>query len=222
MSIWDTYKRISGGNMLKSFFHPEDAYKKAQEAADQGYNEAQDYQRPIMQHGEDQYGDLNTARQRLMNPGALENEWAGGYEQSPYAKQLLQQNQTSGLDAASSMGLNGSSAAIGNIQQGAGQIVNADRRQYMEDLMKKYMTGIGLGEDIYGAGANAAGNMGNRAFEHGQSNAGLAYGKEAAPGELFGNLLHKGMDAGANYATGGAYGATKGLGGNSMNNNYQQ
>lgn len=207
--------------MIDSFLHPEDAYRKARQAADQGYDQSQQYQQPIMQQGQDQYGALNTARQNLMNPAELENQWAGGYQQSPYAQQLLQQNQTSGLDAASSMGLMGSSAAVNNIQQCAGQIVNADRRQYMEDLMKKYMTGIGLGENIYGAGNNAAGNMATRAMEHGQSDAGLAYGQQAAPGEMFGNLLSKAIPMAINPGAAIA-GMAANAGANSMNNFYQQ
>jgi hypothetical protein len=207
MSIWDAYKRISGGNMINSFLHPEDAYKEAQKSANKGYGEAQGYQQPIINQGQAQYDPLNAAREKLMNPGALQNEWASQYETSPYAKQLLEQNQSAGLDAASSMGLNGSSAALGNIQTGAGNIQKEDRQQFLNDIMKKYMAGIGLGEDIYGAGANAASGSANRAFEHGNNIAGLKGSEVAAPGQLFGKLLGTAGNVGLNYATGGLSGA---------------
>lgn len=187
------------GNMISSFFHPEDAYSKAEDAAKEGYNKGQGYQEPFRQGGVDQYGRLNDAAGKLSDPAALQNEWSKNYETSPYAQQLLKQNQSSGMDAASSMGLMGSSAALGNIQQGAGNIVSQDRQQYMDDLMKKYMSGIGLGENLYGVGANAAGQMGNRSMQQGENMAGLEYGKAAAPGKLFGQLAGAGIGA----ATGG-------------------
>jgi len=175
-------------NMLWSFLHPEDAYDKAEEAANKGYNEAQGYQRPFWQQGQDQYGRLNQAENDLLDPAALQDKWSKGYDTSDFARRLLAQNQTQGLGAASSMGLMGSSAAIGDIQQGAGNIVSKDREQYMKDLMEKYLHGIGIGQNIYGIGANAGADMGGRAMEHGRDTAGLEYGKQAAPGELFGKV----------------------------------
>lgn len=187
-------------NMFSSFFHPEDAYKKAEEAARQGYEKAQGYQQPFFQGGVDQYGRLNEATGQLLDPATLQNQWSQGYETSPYAQQLLKQNQASGLDAASAMGLNGSSAALGNIQQGAGNIVAQDRQQFMDDLMKKYMTGIGLGSSLYGTGASAGANLGGQAMSQGENMAGLQYGRYSAPGELFGKLLGGGLSAAAQGA----------------------
>ena len=180
--------------MINSFLHPEKGYQAAQKPVNQGWKEAQRYQQPYWQNGLDQTGKLTGAEDRLMNPGALENEWAQGYETSPYAKQMLEQNKNSGLDAASSMGLMGSSAALGNIQQGAGNIVNQDRQQYMQDLMQKYMTGIGLGQNIYGYGAGAGQNLGQGAMQHGETAGGLRYGEQTAPGELYGKLLGTGIN----------------------------
>lgn len=227
MALWDTYKRLSGLGMINSFLNPERPYEAAEKALGQGYNEAQGYQRPYQQQGLDQYGRLNTAENALLNPGELENQWANQYQISPYAQNLLGQNQAQGLDAASSMGLIGSSAALNNIQTGAGNIVSKDRQQFLQDLMQKYMAGIGLGENIYGIGANTAGNMGNRAFNQARDVAGLRYGAEAAPGAQFGRLLGMGTDLALNYGTGGGYGAAKGLMGtanqfNNPNANQQQ
>jgi hypothetical protein len=143
-------------NFLSSFFDPGEAWDRARKAEQEGYEKSQGYQQPYWQQGLDQYGRLNTATDKLMDPAALQNEWSKNYETSPYAQQLLKQNQASGLDTASAMGLNGSSAALGNIQQGAGNIVSQDRQQYMNDLMQKYMAGIGLGQNIYGIGAQSS------------------------------------------------------------------
>ena len=181
-------------DMIGSFFHPERPYEKAEEAARQSWNQSQGFQQPYNQQGLEQYGRLNQAAGSLLNPAELQNQWSSGYENSPYAKQLLGMNQSQGLDAASQMGLLGSSAALGNIQQGAGNIVAQYRQKYLDDLMQKYMQGIGLGKDIYGIGSQAAANLGAQALSHGQDISGLRYGQSAAPGSLFGKILGTGLN----------------------------
>lgn len=183
------------GNMLESFLHPEDAYKNAEEASNKGWGEAQGYEKPYWQQGQDQYGRLNDATGKLLDPAALQDEWSKKYETSPWAQRQLSANVNQGQEAASAMGLSGSSAALGNIQTGAGDIMAKDRQAYMDDLMKKYMTGIGLGKDIYGIGANMGGKLGDQALQHGNDVAGLEYGKSAAPGKLYGQFA----GAAANY-----------------------
>ena len=210
MGAVDTWRRIPGNNMLYSFLNPGEAYKGAEDEANRSWKEAQGYETPYWQQGINQTGRLNEAENALLDPQALQDKWAKGYETSPYAKQQLAQNKTQGMDAASSMGLMGSSAAIGNIQQGAGNIVSKDRQQYMDDLMNKYMAGIGLGSNIYGIGANMGGKLGDQSLEHGRDVASLKYKENAAPGELFGKILGGAADVGANIYTGGAYGAAKG------------
>ena len=196
---WQDYTGIPLIKGLHSFLNPKDAYESAQKAENQGWQKSQDYQQPFWQQGQEQTGRLNTAENNLLNPAGLESQWTQGYETSPYAQQLLRQNQASGLDAASSMGLNGSSAALGNIQQGAGNIVAQDRQHYLNDLMQKYMSGIGLGQNIYNVGAQTGANLGGQAMTHGENQANLQYGANAAPGKLFENLLRGGAGFAAGY-----------------------
>jgi hypothetical protein len=165
----------AGLGLMQSFMG--DPSETAENEENKGWDQAQKYQHPYWQGGVDQYGRLNQATGDLMDPQALQDKWSKGYQQSDYAKQLLGQNKTSGLDAASSMGLMGSSAALGNIQQGAGNIVAKDRQQYMDDMMKKYMAGIGLGKDMYGIGATAGANLGGQAMTHGENRANLGYNR---------------------------------------------
>ncbi len=191
---------VSGGNnMINSFLHPEKGYKEAQVPLQQGWNQAQAFQQPYNQQGLGQTGRLNTAENSLLDPTQLENQWTQSYSTSPYAQQLLKQNQANGLDAASQMGLLGSSAALGNIQAGAGNIVDQDRQQFLNDLMQKYLQGIGIGQNIYGVGATTAGNLGTQANTFGQNMAGLKYGETNAPGEQFNNLLKTGVQAAGNF-----------------------
>lgn len=191
---------------LSQFLNPGDAYKKAGEAEQQYYNQAQQMYQPYMLQGQQAGADLNSMLQKLMNPGALQDEWSQGYEMSPYALQGLEENMASGMDAASGMGLGGSSAALSNIQKGAGNIMQQDRQQYMNDLMNKYLAGIGIGQNMYGTGANMAGQAGQNAMQMGQDQAQLKYGQNSAGGNQLMQLL--GMGAGL----GGAYLGNKSTG----------
>lgn len=181
---------LSGGwNMINSFLHPERGFEEAEKESRRAWEEAQGYEKPYWERGNEQAGRLTGAEDKLLDPAALEAEWSKSYETSPYAKQLLEKNRTSGLDAASSMGLMGSSAAINNIQQGAGEIVAKDRQQYMQDLMNKYLAGIGIGQDIYGQGGTAAGNLTRGRLQTGQDLAQERYGKYNAPGQTVGEMI---------------------------------
>jgi hypothetical protein len=97
-----------------------------------------------------------------------------------------------GVNAASSLGLMGSSPALQAIQGGTTQIGLDERQRYLSDLMQKYMAGAGLSQGIYGQGANAAGQLGQNAMNMGQSMAEMKAGESGAKGGLFGNLLGMG------------------------------
>lgn len=202
---------------FQRIFNPGSAYgdasdelKKYYQQAMQGEQQAQQGLQPYMQHGNQAGDSLMTFLSQLSNPAALENQWTSGYQTSPYAQQMLSKNQSSGMDAASQMGLMGSSTALQNIQNSAGNIVQGDRQQYLNDLMQKFMAGIGLGQNIYGTGANAAGQnaglattMGNQAINMGDTMGGLKYNEEMAGPQMFEKLLGAIGGAGGQYLTGG-------------------
>jgi hypothetical protein len=190
MGILDPLGMVSGvGGMLKSFLHPEMGYKKAQEEANRMYQEAKGFQTPYHERGLEAYGPLKDAYGRLLDPVSLQNEWAKAYETSPEALRAMEFAKQQGLEGASSMGLMGSSGALQNLQQGASDIMLQDRRNFLNDLMQKYMQGIGLGKDIYGAGASTAGNLGNQAARQGENMAQLAYNRKNAPGSQLSGIL---------------------------------
>lgn len=174
---------------LSSFLHPGRAYDKAADEYKAGLDRARGTEQPFVQGGEDALGQLQKLLGGLSDPTKLQDEWSSNYETSPYATDMLQRNQQSGLDAASSQGLLGSSAATDNIQRGAGQIVSQDRQQYMDDLMKKYTTGIQGLQGIFNTGAGMAGQLGNQEIEGGNVLGGIAAGKDQAGGNLFGKGL---------------------------------
>ncbi len=191
------------GSMFKSFMHPEAGYDAAADRLNKSMEGAMNYERPYTNAGLDQIGKLTGAEDKLFDPTKLQDEWSSHYEMSPEARMAQEHAKSSGLDAASSMGLMGSSAALGNIENQAGEIMQKDRRGYMDDLMQKYMTAIGLGQNIYNTGANTAGNMAQQNLGFGETMAPLDAARVNAPGEMFGKLAGMGASAGLNYLTGG-------------------
>jgi hypothetical protein len=197
------FDSIPGFGMINSFLHPENAYKSAEDAEAEQWAQTQGYLNPTIQAGREQLPRLTGAEDQLFHPEELENKWIQSYSESPYAKSLIDRSRSAGLDAASSMGLNGSSAALGNIQQSAGDIASRDRQSYLDDIMKKYMSAIGIGGDIYGAGNNAATNLAGYSSNYGDTRGGLEYGRSAAPGELFGKIAGGAL---AGYANSSGFG----------------
>jgi hypothetical protein len=177
------------GNMLNSFFHPERGYEEAEDQLRQFWDQISGKLQPWINQGQEQYGPLMGAERALLDPESLLSKWMKGYETSPYAKQSLENARSSGLDAASAQGLLGSSAATQNIQNSASNIMNADRQSYLNDLMQKYLSGVGIGQNIYGVGAGLTGEYGRLGSQFGSNIAGARYGRENAPGNLLEKLL---------------------------------
>lgn len=175
--------------MIHSFWNPQEGYEDAADEYEKYYNQGQGYQEPFRQNGVDQTGRLNNAENKLLDPSALLSEWMDKYKTSPFAQRSMQNAQASGLDAASSQGLLGSSAATQNIQQSSSDIMNKDRSEYLQDLMKKYMAGIGVGQNMYNVGATTAQNMGNNAMTQGDRMGQAKYGATSAPGNMARDLV---------------------------------
>ncbi len=175
--------------MLSSFLHPGRAFGKAQEQMENYYNQGQQAISPYMQQGQSAYAPLSGAMTSLLSPSDLQNEWAQGYETSPYAQMLMEQAKTQGLDAASSMGLMGSTPALQAIQAGQSMIGAADRDNFMRNNLNMYLQGAGLAQNLYGTGANAASQYGQNAMNMGNNAAEMAYGRAAAPGNMLGNMI---------------------------------
>lgn len=189
-------------NGFNSFMNPQKGYEDAMKQYQQYFQQAQGGLAPWMQNGMNQYGRLNEQVNELGDPAALEGKWASGYSESPYAQQLTKEATSSGENAASSMGLLGSSAALGNIQKSAGNIMQSDRQNYMNDLMQKYMASVGIGQNLYGVGAGAAGQMSGNALNAGENMAGLQYGATNAPGAMFGKAAGSAGQGLIDWATG--------------------
>lgn len=190
-------------SMLSSFLHPERGYAAGQGQLDRYYNQGQGYQQPYNQMGQQAGQGLNTAMGRLMDPASLQNEWSQGYETSPQALQAQELAKQQGLSSMSAQGVMGSTPALQAMQAGESQIGLNDRQNYLDNLMQKYQAGIGIGQNMYGVGASTAGQMGQNAMNMGENSAGMAYGQQNAPGQMFGQLASTAGNLGMQYATGG-------------------
>lgn len=195
--MWENYlSPIPGvGKMIHSFLHPEEGYDAAAKQMQNYWQQAQQQQQPYNQAGQQQINTLNQAQSNLLYPSKLLGDWMSKYQTSPYAQKSMENARQSGLDAASSMGLLGSSAALQNIQNSSSDIMNKDRDTYLQDLMQKYLAGTNIGQNIYNTGAQTAANLGTQGQAMGQNMAGTAFGQQNAPGQLFNNLLQMAIKA---------------------------
>lgn len=160
------------------------AYDDAEDASRLRYDEAMKMMRPFLDS--------------LSDPASLQDTWSSGYEESPYAHQLEVGAFDRGLNAAGSMGLGGSSAALSNIQDESSHIMQSDRQQYMNDMMQKYMAAMGLSQNMAGTTMNQGG-----------TEAGLSFGRSNAAPNFLMQWLNSGAEATLGAATGGAsFGAT--------------
>lgn len=195
-------------SIISRVLNPGKNYKDAQAMMDKYYQQSQGYMQPYIQQGQQAYGDYYGAQQNLLDPTKLQSEWAQSYEMSPYAQQLQEQAKQYGLDAASSMGLMGSSAGLENIERTSANIMQADRQQYLQDLMQKYLAGIGITQDIYGGGRSIGQAAGQNAMNMGQNMAQLEFARKNAGPSMLSNIIGQ--------AVGGAMGSFGGAAGNAL------
>jgi hypothetical protein len=174
---------------LSSFLHPEKGYQGAQGQLDKYYNQGQGFQQPYNQNGINQGKTLTDAIQQLMNPSGLRDQWEKNYTTSDAAKNTMNMAQNQGLDAASSMGLLGSSPALQAIQAGTAGIAAEDKQNYLKQMMDMYTKGVDTSGGMYNTGANAAGQMNTNAQNMGSNSAGMKFGEMNAPGDMLSKLL---------------------------------
>lgn len=183
--------------------HPGRGYKKAGKEEQRNFNEAQNIRKPVMDRGDEAYKGYNDMYQKLMHPEELQSEWASHYEKSPYATQLQQEAMGQGLDAASASGLNGSSAAIHNIEKGGADIMQKDRQQYMNDMMQKYLAAMGIGQDLNSQGNNMRSQSATGQQQHGEWQANNKFNEYNAGGNRFGDIMSQAAAIAASMAGGG-------------------
>lgn len=153
------------------------------------YNQGRSALNPYAAAGNNILPQLMSSASALMNPEALEQQWASSYTESPEAKAAEAMATQHGLSSASSMGLIGSSPAVTAIQEGTSDIGLQDKQNYLHDLMQKYLAGVNAARGIYSGGERAAGAIGDLSQTMGENSADLAYNASNGPGDLLAGLL---------------------------------
>ncbi len=177
---------------LESFFNPGKGFENAQQQAEKYYGQAQGFQQPYLQRGGQAGGILDQILAQYANPEQTFNQYATGYQESPYAKQQAERAKQEGLGLLSSMGLLGSTPGIQGVQGGITNVVNQGREGYLQHLFDLLHHGASLGENLYGHGASAANQAGSYAQQMGETSGNNAANAYAAPGQMFGGLLGAG------------------------------
>lgn len=201
------------GRMMKSFLNPGKGYEKAGQQMEKYYNQGQGYLQPYNQRGQEVYPQLTGAMNKLLNPAQLYDEFLNNYHMSDAAKFGQERARQNAMNAASSMGLMGSSPALQSVQAGMDEAAAKDEQLFIERMIQQYVQGAGLAQNIYGVGGNTAGAMSNNAINQGNNAAEMTFGRYNAPGQLFGSLL----GTSANLA--GSYMGMKGM--NNMANSWK-
>lgn len=117
---------------------------------------------PYMQNGQwagnqlqGQIGNL------LKNPTGFVNNMYGAYQGSPAYNWNVQQATLGANNAAAAGGMAGSPAEQQSLAQTISGIANQYQQQYVQNAMNAYGLGFGGAQNMYGVGANAAGQYGN-------------------------------------------------------------
>lgn len=189
----------AGAGLASKLFGGGGAYKKAGKEMEKYYNQGQGYLQPYNEQGQEAYGHLNTAMQNLLNPTEFYDQLLGGYRQSEASQHAQERARQSGLNNLSAMGMLGSTPGLQALQAGTAQIGAEDEQRYLENMINQYVHGAGLAQNIYGQGGQAAGQMAGNANQMGNNMAEMAYGRAAAPGQMFGNLMGAGAGLAGSY-----------------------
>lgn len=178
---------------LSSFLHPDRGYDKAMQDLKNYFDQAQGALNPYASHGEDAYAGISEAMNKLMHPAELEDEWLKDYNESEQAKRAESMATDRGMTAAQGMGLGGSSSALQALQQGTSDIALQDKEKFLNNMLQKYLSGVGIGTGIYNTGAGAAGQIGQNAMNMGSNIGQLDFGKTNAPGDLLSKIIQGGI-----------------------------
>lgn len=185
---------------LFDFLDPGSAYDDASAQYQKYYGQGENYLKPYWQAGMNAEKPLFGAGSDLMDPTKLTEQWSNAYQESPLAREAQERAKTQGMDIANSMGLGSSTPALGAITSSAGNIGEEDKQNFMNDMMKKYLSGTNIMQNIFGQGANAAGGLASLMENEGNAMGQSAYGAQQSRNNMFHNIMKNifGGDSGSN------------------------
>jgi hypothetical protein len=178
-----------------------------------GEAKAERFQAPFRQAGIGALPGLQAAAGQ--DPAQLINQIISQFRQSPFQRLATQQGIGSIRNLAEAKGLLGTPAELRDIAGFAEKQSFGDQQQFLEDVLQGRGQNLGILQNLYGTGAQTAGQMGQEAVSTAQSRADLLKAQLAAEADA-----DKSDDGGGflSSLTGGLSGAGVGgiLGGKGM------
>ena len=153
---------------------------------DEAMKQFQQYLNPFFNAGKGAVGDYQNWLSGMKDPQAFYKNVMSNYQQSPMAKQALDQAMNAGNNAASAAGLVGSTPMTQFAQQTAKDISSQDMDKYFQNMFginNQYGGGL---QNLMSGGQNA-GNM--LAQLMGQGAFGSQMGRQQDMSNLFGGLF---------------------------------
>jgi hypothetical protein len=182
---FDFSKFMSGGGAsgLGGIFgglFGKDPYKNASKEYETGAKNASGYQNPFYQAGTGALGDFQNYLKGMKDPSEFLNNLMKNYKESDYTKNLQNESERSGVNAASASGLIGSTPFLKQQQKNAGEIAQGGMNDWLKQALginSEYGSGL---EKLTGMGQNAGNRLSDIFSNLGNEKAGASYGSDMA------------------------------------------
>lgn len=188
------YQPGSIANIFQGLFgDPGRGYKDASRSLEQMLPQAQSYNMPFLQAGQQALPGFSQWLQGMSNPSGFMNNLMGGYQESPYAHYQQQQGmraaQNMGSTGMSPYGGAGSTPLMQFAQQNAQDISSKDMNSWLQNVLGiNSLYGSGMNSLISG-GRESANSMQKLMSDYMGAQAGLSYGQGAANQGKMGSLV---------------------------------
>lgn len=178
-----------GGILSGLFGSNRDPYADAMKRMTPFFQQAQGFQNPFYNAGTGAIGNYQNMLQQMSDPSKFMNTLMGNYQQSPWAKTLLQTTQQAGNNAASASGLVGSTPFLQASQQNAQNISSQDMQNWIGQVLginNQALQGYG---NLMNVGQGAANNLSNLFSNYGNAAGQAGYGEAVQHNQNMGNLF---------------------------------
>jgi hypothetical protein len=152
------------GGILSGLFGDSGApYKDASKQYQKYFQGAQQFQNPFFNAGQQATDNFQNWLQGQQDPSAFINKLMGGYQESPWAKNLQQQSLRASQNLGSANGLTGSTPMQLQAQQNAGNISSQDQNQWLQNVLG-VNSNYGAGQQSLMQGGQGAANILSQLF----------------------------------------------------------
>ena len=177
------------GSVLSGLFGSGGGYDNAGKAYNQAFNQAQRYQQPFYNAGQQAIPQYQDWANKMQDPTKFINDTMGQYQESPWAKFQTQQALRAANNAASASGMIGSTPAAQANADYARNISSQDMQQWLNQVLGINSQYGGAQGNLMNMGQNIANNMSNNAMNHGKNMGQIGYNQGEANQRDWGNIF---------------------------------